>query len=94
MHAADPIQARRLGTRRVRRATAAVAVAAVAGTGLATWALAEQHAAAESPAGATGTEFDDDSGPSGVWSDDEVGPPGQLPGTGSAGPVHASSGGS
>jgi hypothetical protein len=94
VHAAAPVQARRLGIRRVRQATAAAAVAAVAGTGLLTWALAEQATAAQSPTGVPGTEFDDGDGLSGSWSDDHVSPPGQLPGSGGAGPVHASSGGS
>ena len=94
MQYTDPFQARRLGTRRVRQVTAAVAVAAVAGTGLLTWTLADQAAAAQAPAVVTGTEHDDDSGLAGSWPDDGVSPPGQLPGFGGSGPVHASSGGS
>ncbi len=96
MHAPDPGQARRLGAHRVRQATAAVAVAAVAGTGLLSWALADQAAAAQSPAGVTSP--DDGGGVggglSGIWSDDHVSPPSHLPGARSSGPVHASSGGS
>ena len=92
MRAADPVQARHIGVRRVRQATAAVAAAAVAGTGLLTWSLADQ-AAAQSPAVGTVTEHDD-GGRLGWFGTDDGRPPGQLPGSGGSGPVHASSGGS
>lgn len=94
MQSPDPFEARERGVRRVRQVTAAVAVAAVAGTGLLTWTLADRAAAAQSPAAVTGGVGDD--GETGGFSfDDHVSPPAQLPGFGSnSGPVQASSGGS
>jgi hypothetical protein len=94
VHIPDPVEARELGARRVRRATAAVAAAAVAGTGLLTWVLADQAAAAQSPPGVTSPGGDGGGGLSGIWPDDHVSPPTHPPGAGSSGPAHASSGGS
>jgi hypothetical protein len=74
--------------------TAAVALAAVAGTGLLTWSLADQAAAARSPSVVTGTEHDEFDGLGGFSTDDQVSPPGRLPGFAGSGTVHASSGGS
>ena len=90
MHDADPFERRRVGAERVRQVTAAVAVAAVAGTGMLTWTLADRAAAAQPSSVVTGT--DDDGGSlGGVSSDEHVSPPSRLPTTAGSGHVHASS---